>query len=488
MHTRRLARNIIGQAPRRLFLLTALFAAIAHFTAVDRARAQEFVRFEMPGQVVSIQVPLNKSTTVRTNADYADVVVGNPEIADIQPLTTTTMYILGKSVGRTNLAFYDEESGLIGVVDLAVGVDLSELRAAIRDAAPYANVRVSVANSRIRLSGTVPDGLTLQTVLQVTEDFSSEPPINTIRVTESQQVSLDVRFIEASRSAGRDLGVSWAIRDGAGRGAVFGIGTQNPTVNGAANNPVVSGSSAPFGAIVAEVLNAGIDVDVVIRALEQKNLARRLAEPNLIALSGQVASFHAGGEFPITTVNSDGAENVTFKEFGVRLNFLPTVLDEGLINLVLEPEVSEIDPSLSVQGVPSLVTRKAKTTVELHDGQSFAIAGLLQSSNQKVQEQLPWLGQVPVLGALFRSSSFQKRQTDLVVIITPHIIRPARPGEPLRTPLSNTKPSNDAEFFMLGLMEITPELMSAFSTGAGVVGPYGHIIDLPHEDTDAVKP
>jgi pilus assembly protein CpaC len=447
---------------------------------------QEMVSFRTPGEVVSIRVSPSKTVTIRTNVGFADLVVGNPDIADVQPLTTMSMYVQGKSLGRTNIAVYDTDKDLLGIIDLAVGVDLDELRAAIRDAAPYASVRVSVANNRIRLSGSVADGVTLQTVLQVAQDFSSDPVINTIRVTDSQQVLLEVRFIEANRSAGRDLGVSWAIRDGANRGAVFGVNTTSPTIAGQAARPVAAGGSAPFGTLVANVLNAGINVDVVVRALEQKNLARRLAEPNLIAMSGQTASFHAGGEFPITTVDENGRENVTFKEFGVRLTFAPTVLDEGLINLVLQPEVSEINAGVEVQGFPTLVTRKATTTVELHDGQSFAIAGLLQTANQKTQEQLPWLGQVPVLGTLFRSSSFQKRQTELVVIVTPHIVRPSRPGEPLHTPLDKTLSSNDAEFFLLGLMEVTPDLIAGFEHGAGVEGPFGHIIDLPGEDAHAV--
>jgi pilus assembly protein CpaC len=481
-----------GGLPRRAELWAILLLAVILFLfATDRSRAQEeFVRFQTPGQVVSLRVSPSKSTTIRTNVAFADIVVGNPDIADVQPLTTMSLYILGKSAGRTNVAFYNAQKDLIGVVDLAVGVDLGELNAAIRDAAPYSRVRASVANSRIRLSGTVPDGVTLQTVLQVTQDFTSDPVINTIRVLDSQQVLLEVRIIEANRSAGRDLGISWAVRDGANRGAVIGINTTPPTtspsVSGMGGTGVTAASSAPFGTIVANVISGGVDVDIVIRALEQKNLARRLAEPNLIALSGQTASFLAGGEFPVTTIDDEGRQDVTFKQFGVLLTFTPTVLDDGLINLVLSPEVSDVNTALTVNGVPSLTTRKATTTVELHDGQSFAIAGLLQAVNEKTQDQLPWLGQVPVLGALFRSSSFQKRQTDLVVVVTPHIVRPARPGEPLKTPLDNTRPSNDTEFFLLGLLEVTPQLLSDFANGKGVVGPYGHIVDLPGDTTNVV--
>lgn len=425
-----------------------------------------------------------KSLTIRTNVAFDEVVVGDPGIADIQPLTTQSLYILGKEAGRTNIAFYSKEKDLIGVIDLAVGVDLDDVRAAIRDAAPYAEVHASVANNRVRLSGTVPDSVTLQTVMEVAQDFSSEPVINTIRVLDRQQVLLEVRFIEVNRSAGRDLGISWGVSDGAGYGAVVGIKTQNPTVSGQSVIPTNTGGSAPFATLVANVLSSSINVDVVIKALEAKNLARRLAEPNLMALSGQSASFTAGGEFPIVTLDENGQAQVTYKQFGVILNFVPTVLDEGLINLELAPEVSDVTEATTGDSYPVLVTRRARTVVELYDGQSYAIAGLLQSTNEKIQDQVPWLGQVPVLGTLFRSSSFEKRETDLVVIITPHIVRPARPGEPLKTPLDNTRPSNDPEFFLLGMMEVTPELLSGFASGKGIVGPYGHIVDLAGDSTN----
>jgi pilus assembly protein CpaC len=477
----------IDSAGQRLAGMVGAAACLLLLLSIGGASAQQqSVRFQAPGEVVHVRISPSKSMTVRTNVAYADMVVGNPDIADVQPLTTMSLYILGRAPGRTNIAFYNAQKDLLGVIDLAVGVDLDELRAAIRDVAPHSSVRVSVANNKVRLSGTVADSVTLQNVMEVAQQFDPDP-INTIRVLNSQQVLLEVRIIEANRNAGRDLGISWAARGDDGQGAVIGIKTTSPTVTGQSLNSVTASSpTSPFGTLVANIIGGSVDVDVVIRALEQKNLARRLAEPNLIAMSGETASFLAGGQFPITTTDGDGNENTTFKDFGVLLAFTPTVLDDGLVNLVLSPEVSDINPSLSVQGVPSLTTRRATTTVELHDGQSFAIAGLLQSANEKTQDQLPWLGQLPVLGTLFRSSSFQKRQTDLVVIVTPRIVRPARPGEPLKTPLDNTRPTNDPEFFLLGLLEVTPDLIDGFAHGKGIVGPYGHIVDLKRDNNNVV--
>ena len=182
-----------------------------------------------------------------------------------------------------------------------------------------------------------------------------------------------------------------------------------------------------------------------------------MAEPNLVALSGDTANFLAGGEFPFPVPQDNGNITIEFKKFGVGLAFTPTVLSGGRINLKIEPEVSELDPAagVSVNGtnVPGLIVRRASTTLELRDGQSFAMAGLLQFNNRKLQRQVPWLGSVPVLGALFRSASYQKNETDLVIIVTPHLVKPAVPGEHLVSPLEKSRPTNDVEFFLLGKQE-----------------------------------
>ncbi len=212
---------------------------------------------------------------------------------------------------------------------------------------------------------------------------------------------------------------------------------------------------------------------MIIQALEKRGLARRLAEPNLVALSGDTASFLAGGEFPFPVAAEQGKITVEFKKFGIGLAFTPTVLGEGQINLKIEPEVSELDPtnSLRVNGieVPSLMVRRTQTTIELRDGQSFAIAGLLYSNHFKNQSQLPWIGEVPVMGALFRSAAFQRKETDLVIIVTPRLVRPARPDERLKTPLDDRLPSNDREFFLRGQQEVKAARPQPF---------HGHILEL----------
>ena len=239
-------------------------------------------------------------------------------------------------------------------------------------------------------------------------------------------------------------------------------------------------ATQPFGTIIGTLLSGGIDADLIIDALEEKGLARRLAEPNLVALSGDTASFLAGGEFPFPTGADEREIRIEFKKFGVGLTFTPTVLANGLINLVIEPEVSQLDLTTTLRlaniEIPSLVVRRANTTVELRDGQSFAIAGLLQANHSKATQQLPWLGSVPVLGALFKSNSYQKEETDLVIIVTPRLVQPADPNQMLATPLDNTKPGNDVDFFLMGEMEVPNDVIGFFKKGGEVEGPFGHII------------
>jgi pilus assembly protein CpaC len=223
---------------------------------------------------------------------------------------------------------------------------------------------------------------------------------------------------------------------------------------------------------------------LLVTALEEKGLARRLAEPNLIALSGDAARFLAGGEFPVpipqTTTTGFPTVTIEYKRFGVELSFVPTVLSRGVINLRVEPSVSELDfaNAVTIQGttVPALTRRDARTTVELRDGQSFAIAGLLQTKNTQDLSQLPWIGSVPVLGALFRSTSYQQQETDLVIIVTPRLVAPAVPGQRLASPLDSRLPANDVDFFLNGQMDVRKRYDDYVNSGGDVKGPYGHII------------
>jgi pilus assembly protein CpaC len=312
----------------------------------------------------------------------------------------------------------------------------------------------------VRLSGTVADANSMNKVLMIVGQYSTDPIINTITLNEVQQVNLEVRILEATRNAGRELGIT--------------VGGSVGAVKVSTGGQIPGSSLSQF---VTSILGGGVNIDIAIKALESKGLVRTLAEPNLTTLSMEPASFLAGGEVPVRIAGEDGKVSIQYKEFGVKLNFTPAVLSDDRIQIRMAPEVSELS-GFTAAGDPIFSTRNLESTIELRDGQSFSVAGLMQSSNRKVQNQLPWVGDIPVLGALFRSSSYQKNETELVVIVTPRLVQPSVPGQVAATPLDQTQTSNDPEFFLLGQLEVSKKMIRSYETGDGVVGPFGHIIDL----------
>jgi pilus assembly protein CpaC len=393
-----------------------------------------------------------------------DLVVGDPEIADVMPQTDETLYVLGKKIGTTNVSVYDAAKQLVGVIEIEVAYTTPRLAADVAQGSA-GTARVGSANGRTVLSGDVPDAVAAARAVALAKQYGPDV-LNQFKVRGPQQVMLEVRFIEASRNAGKDLGVNWQA-----------VGKNFTSVSGTAS---LASGHTPFGVLLGRVLSGGVDADVLVQALEERGLARRLAEPNLIAMSGEKASFLAGGEFPIPVQAEQGRITIDYKKFGVGLTFTPTVLQNGVINLRIEPEVSQLDLTNTVRtasvAVPALIVRRASTVVELRDGQSFAIAGLLQSINQETQQQLPWLADVPVLGTLFRSASFERKETDLAIIVTPRLVKPAKPGERLRTPLDSAVPANEFELFLNGEQEIPVARAGSARPVAPVIG---HILDLP---------
>jgi pilus assembly protein CpaC len=447
-------------------------------------------------QRIEVPVVLNKSETVRVDLPFGDALVGNPEIADVVPLTNQSIYILGKKIGVTRLSLLDSKKAVLGVVDIEVTYDLNIMRRHLQANADFAKLRVSSVNGKVLITGVAGDAVSMQRVLTLAEQIAPHDVTNGMTVSSPQQVMLEVRFIEADRNLSRGLGVNWttsgkmaATTGNANNQSPF-FSPGNPTllsgINGTGNgnftNSAVFSSAAglasnliPFGTFGGQVLGGPVKADAFVSALEEKGLVRRLAEPNLIALSGDTASFLAGGEFPFPVgVNAFGQVSVEFKKYGVGLAFTPTVLSGGQINLKVEPEVSELDSTAGVTiagyQIPGLTVRRASTTVELRDGQSFMIAGLLQGNHTADTQQLPWAGDVPVLGTLFRSQNFQKNETDLVIIVTPRLVQPKVPGDRFASPLDNRKPANDEEFFLLGQQEV--EVSKPRYAG-------GHIIDYP---------
>jgi pilus assembly protein CpaC len=472
-------REATRAAASRWRLSIAIFAAAAVLGFTDLACAQEqHVQISASQKSASIRLINGKAETVRTDRNFSDVIVSDPEIADVVPLTDRSLSILGKKIGTSRVSVYGAEKSLVGVFDIEVTHDTSVLGTELRERFPYARMRVASVNGRILLSGTAPDAVTVDTAVSIAKHFGSEV-INSVRVMQPQQVMLEVRFVEASRTAGRELGINWNVvarNASAATGAFVGGGL------GAVPVALASGNT-PFGLALGRIVGNGVEVDTMIQALEGKGLVRRLAEPNLIALSGDTASFLAGGEFPIPVASTRDTITVEWKRYGVGLAFTPTVLQNGVINLKIEPEVSQLDPGNVIQigglRLPSLTVRRANTTIELRDGQSFAIAGLLQSIDTTDQKQFPWLGDVPVIGALLRSTAYQKQETDLAIIVTPRLVRPTRPGEELKSPLDNTVAGNDTDVFMNGRLELTPRQVGDAVPAARPDRLMGHILDLP---------
>jgi len=475
-------------------LAATLVATLA--LASGAAQAQQRIVLGTTVRATRITVTVGKSQDLTTEHSFSDIMVGDPTVADVNPLTDHTLSILGKKIGTTRVTVYDQDKKAVQIFDVQVSYDVSGLAIEIAHLAGP-GIKIAAIDKHIILSGTAPDAATLDRVVTITRQFDPDV-VNTVSVMQQQQVMLEVRFIEASRQASRELGVQW---NGFSNHALGNVGDQVPSaqlpVTGQGLNispsqltvsPLVAGGvlsgSAPFGFFISQLLGGKNTLQMSIDALEQRGLARSLAEPNLVALSGDTASFLAGGQIPIPVVGSLGAVSFGYQPYGVGLSFTPTVLKDGLINLIINPEVSEIDTNHTVTvagtSVPGLIVRKASTTLELRDGQSFMLGGLLQNSNSTAQDQLPWVGDVPVLGALFRSSQYQKNETDLVIIVTPHIIHPMRPSDQIHTPLDNSLPGNDVDFFLMGKSEVSPSL-ARLAVGA-VDRPYvGHILDLPRK-------
>jgi pilus assembly protein CpaC len=359
----------------------------------------------------TITVPRNKSASFRLDLPATKIVVAQPETAQIVATTDRTFYVRGKALGATNLLVYGAAGQLQEVVDVRVGYDAEALQADLAAALPGEGVRVRNLGEGLLLMGDVSTTAVAARAKSLADKFAPEAVTSALTVRSSQQVILEVRVLEAGRSALQDVGFDISAKNG----STFNLQTGTGVV----------GPSAPEGSLHLSTRVGTASLDATLAALEEKGIVRTLARPNLVALSGQKASFLAGGEFPFPVPAGQGIVSVEFRSFGVTLGFEPTVQDNGLIRLQVAPEVSELDMqnSLRIDGlsVPGLTVRRASTTVELKSGESFAIAGLFQQGYANTVRQLPGAGNIPVLGALFRSSRWRKQETELVIIVTPRL-------------------------------------------------------------------
>jgi pilus assembly protein CpaC len=474
----------------RAFKYAILGLALAMASAVGTseawAQAQPQIQVQEFRHAGEFHVPLNKSQILRLDQPFTDLLVGNAEVADVLALTNRSIYVLGKAPGSTNLTIYGPGKQLIAVVDLVVGFDVEGLKAKLHEIMPDEPIEVRAVNDAIAVSGRVSTAERLTQVLAVAESFAPKKVNNFLSVVGSQQVMLHVRFAEVTRSTAKALSLGTEI--------LFNDGGDGFLIETGAGITGLSDITDPFLSALVSLSTGDLDLNILFDALEDRGLVKTLAEPTLIALSGDTASFLAGGEFPVPVAQTNSTSTVggvsvstpvitvEFKEFGVGLSFTPTVLGDGLVNLAVKPEVSQIDtsPERSVTAngfrIPALTTRRASTTVELRDGESFAIAGLLQNDFSDQIRAFPWLGDLPILGALFRSTAYQRQETELVIIVTPRLVKPARAGE-LAAPTDRFLAPSESDLFLMGKTEDPRSGTDAVAPlGGGAAGNYGHII------------
>jgi len=460
--------------------VAAMLAGAGMLAFGGQARADNDIVYVSATKNASIKVAKGKPKTIMTSAAFYQIVIGDPEIANVNPLTDKSFYVLGNNLGTTGIALFNESKQLVGTIDIEVTLDTDQLASTIRASVPDANIKVGSANGRVVLSGEADDAVAAEKASKIASRFSgNEEVINSVNISSSQQVQLNVRFVEINRQAGQDLGAKYSAN------FAYGIGGRDVTI--APGDLPAAGT----GEIIGRLLSNGVSIDIAIKALEQRGLARRLAEPNLIARSGQTASFLAGGEFPIPVSEDNGKISVSYKRYGVSLDFTPTVLKDGLVSLDIAPEVSSIDASASYNigdiSVPGFIVRRARTSVDLKNGQSFMIAGLLQSQNDITTSRLPGLGKLPVLGPLFSSKSYQRRETDLVIIVTPYLVKPVDPSKKLVEPTDGTQPASNADYFLNNTEEVKasdpnrPLAMADGRVAQPAAMTAGHFLDLPKD-------
>jgi len=468
-----------------LILITFLFAAFVSSTAAAASLVE-------PGgdgiQIQTFSVPLYKSRVVQLNGPVHKVSIGNDEVADILVMRSQQIYILGKGIGTTNVLLWDKGNKLTASIDVEVTPDVNSLKAKLYAMAPNERIKVNSSQGSILLSGEVSNLGTMDMAVRLADSFLQKPSgegasqagevVNLLKVGGSQQVMLKVTVAEMSRNVMRRMGVKFHALDSTDNFWSVGGSSQPGSINYAieGNDLITEITNSPLSfagkGIFAQYLDDNLLFQLAFDAAKDNGSAKVLAEPTLTTLTGQEAEFLSGGEFPIPVPNEDGI-TIEFKEFGIGLKFLPVVLDSGTINLSLNVAVSEltglnaINSSVGSDGntffVPALTKRSARATVELGDGQTIGIAGLINESTREAVNKFPGLGDVPMLGHLFRSSQFEKGESELVILVTPTLAQPFK-NEGIRLPGDGFVEPSDAEFYLLGRTRGQKVGSSAMST------------------------
>ena len=441
----------------------------------------------------TVKLAVGSSLVVESPAPFTRASIANPDTADAMVLSPTQMYLTGKAFGSTTLTLWGKDKKVSAVFHVQVAPDVSRLKTQLHQVFPEEkNIQVTAGHDNLSLSGDVSGAGVLAKVLAIAEPYAPKKVVNLLQVSGVQQVMLEVHVAEMNRALMRQMGINFSrVRPGTPN---FSIGTLNDLSSFTRDSSGLTTLTASALTNAVFGFGAGKEViNVFLDFLKQHNLSKILAEPTLVAISGQEAEFLAGGEIPIPIPQSFGVTTIKFKKFGVRLGFAPTILSGKKISLKIQPEVSELDFSNAImsQGIsiPAFTTRRVGTVLELDDGQSFAIAGLLQENIRETVAKYPVLGDIPILGTLFRSTSFQKNETELIIIVTPHIVKPLDLATQTLPTDAYLEP-NDFELMLLGYLEGVPPqanarslhshesplpVSSTIGRGGGLEGTFGHL-------------
>ena len=444
MTARKNIRRRIGKTMKKsVFCLIAIFGLLTGSLPLTAVAAT---------QKEHVRVEVSKGTLLRLKQPASNIFIADPSIADIQVKSPTLVYILGKKQGETSLYGVNDEDEILLSGEISVTHNLGSLENALKTVMPDARINVKSYEGLLVMTGHVKNPDQAEEARRMAAEFIGKDNtiINRLTIDTPVQVNLRVRIAEVGRDTMKQLGFNW----------------QNSFVNGSTAIGMFQGSQVfevvegfkEFASIgrgnnfAGGFTSGNFDINFIIDAMEQEGILSVLAEPNLTTISGESASFLAGGEYPIP-IYEDRSLSIQYKEYGVALDFQPVVLESGKISMHIKPEVSQLSSAGAVNidgfSIPALTTRRADTTVEVGSGQSFAIAGLIQNNVSNNIAKYPWLGDIPILGALFRSTEFQRQETELVIIVTPYIVKPHNDGT-MPMPNDNLRVANDMELFLHG--------------------------------------
>jgi pilus assembly protein CpaC len=430
----------------------------------------------------TIDLSTNQGKLIRLPRPANAVFIADTKIADVSVRSPRLVYVFAKGMGETTLYALDSRDQIVVAQRVVIAPNMDRVRELFQKLQPNMPVQVTSVGNNLVLTGTVESTEMADEFTKIAAGATGDAKrvINRIRVASPNQVNIRVKIAEVSRDINKRIGFNWEV---------LGQATSNWALGFAVGTDIVR-SGAGFilpddevDRVVSSYRGSDVSVDTVIDLLDDEGLITLLAEPNLTAMSGETASFLAGGEFPIPTAQSDGVTTVQFRNYGIGLSFTPTIVGRSRINLKVRPEVSQLSTAGSVQAngfnIPSLTTRRADTTVELGSGQSFAIAGLLQNTTNQALSDVPGLKEIPVLGALFRSDAFRRQESELMIVVTPYIVRPVSGRMPL--PTDNFSPPKDLERFLLGQTHVQQPAPKASApldpTGRpGISGPAGFVL------------